>query len=825
MARAARAAASSASSDTPEESVAGLRPLREDMTCGGSDSGEDSCTEPPATRQRTHEGNDLQAEINTIRPVCIEVLVESTEDVQSYRVDPECQLHDTLLWRETMDGGLRRLLFNGERVGPRQMLRQLGVKSGDVLQLVDEQKGGGDDDMELEADLQAEQEEAERAEAEMMEQAQQPPIDVDKPEYADGEKTPPAAADPSCCTPPAADPSSGRAPCDERLIALRPLLRLYAKSIDNRALVDTTSNASFGAHLSMTRQTTGYEAGIIGGSILRGLLGGEGSETMRLSIRIATADFVQVTVPKGMVAGGMRDGEMNITRVHPDRVSISIVSTSGLRKYFSSGELPEGVVAKLFAGPLFAPAGPLWAPASSQRCAEQCAVCRTALTTPCQPFENGMPHVICRGGDCEARMRETYEHTVQRALDVPLDASLGAKKKAAEQRTREQDRTRTIATLLTQRSTAAQRQEEARQTTVLFYAPTDTAAHPTGRMPSLLEPIRVRDASTGEFHTVEAKNSLSIERLFMFVFACGAGKSYRIFEAIKDILSVNPSRPVLFVSAKKVHAGDLTANLEDLGFLTYLEEESAAGMGRRISDHVYQQSKKGIGARVVCNVTSVRALPKELLDMFESQHGVIVYDEARTISGYIRQCKPGEAATFPWPDDTLDRLAKMASSSTVILSDADGLCDGATFALAKRVAPMKSVSCICADTHWLDRDLEIAFGNVTDKGAGGDEDKKGGRRSYLHTFFAAVRRARINVKERVYVQCASKSQIEKLKAMLVQRGLWDNERCKMYHGGRGRRPILPPLSLPQHAAAQPAAAAQPLATPPDPQVHLPIRPT
>ena len=38
------------------------------------------------------------------------------------------------------------------------------------------------------------------------------------------------------------------------------------------------------------------------------------------------------------------------------------------------------------------------------------------------------------------------------------------------------------------------------------------------------------------------------------------------------------------------------------------------------------------------------------------------------------------------------------------------------------------------------------------------------------------------VDERVYVQTTSKAQIEKLKAMLVERELWDNRRCKTYHG-------------------------------------------
>ena len=65
-----------------------------------------------------------------------------------------------------------------------------------------------------------------------------------------------------------------------------------------------------------------------------------------------------------------------------------------------------------------------------------------------------------------------------------------------------------------------------------------------------------------------------------------------------------------------------------------------------------------------------------------------------------------------------------------------------------------------------------------DEKVGAADDVNEARRSFLNHFFAAVRRARANVDERVYVQAASKAQIEKLKAMLVERGLWDNQKCK-----------------------------------------------
>ena len=48
-------AASGSSTERPVDFVARLRERREDVTRGGSDSGESSCAEPPLARQRTHE--------------------------------------------------------------------------------------------------------------------------------------------------------------------------------------------------------------------------------------------------------------------------------------------------------------------------------------------------------------------------------------------------------------------------------------------------------------------------------------------------------------------------------------------------------------------------------------------------------------------------------------------------------------------------------------------------------------------------------------------------------------------------------------------------
>ena len=206
-------------------------------------------------------------------------------------------------------------------------------------------------------------------------------------------------------------------------------------------------------------------------------------------------------------------------------------------------------------------------------------------------------------------------------------------------------------------------------------------------------------------------------------------------------------------------------------------------MSKRIKEHVEEQRDKGLGARVVCSLNSIRALPKEFVEMFESQQGVLVYDEARSIAAYIREFAANDTCTFPRPDEVLDRLAKMAASSTVIFSDADALCDGAVLEMARRVAPQKSIRCVCASKPMLERDVEIAFGSdLKAKKAGADDDPNDGRRSFLHRLFAATRCARDNVEDRIYVQCAGKKQMERLMEMLEERGLWDPQRCKMYYG-------------------------------------------
>ena len=167
------------------------------------------------------------------------------------------------------------------------------------------------------------------------------------------------------------------------MVALRPLLRLFARSVDSMALVEPASDASFGALMASRRKAD------LGGPIVESILSGKSSASAAVSIclvrptvAIITAQeadeldnserekciailgddklarptedvgsvrpHVILTVPKG-VTGGSRDAKMDIERVSPTCVKIGIVSSSGSRRYMTSGELPSVVVEKVFA--------------------------------------------------------------------------------------------------------------------------------------------------------------------------------------------------------------------------------------------------------------------------------------------------------------------------------------------------------------------------------------------------------------------------------------------------------------------------------------------
>lgn len=180
------------------------------------------------------------------------------------------------------------------------------------------------------------------------------------------------------------DPSvdSTRDEGEARMVHLRAVLHLVAESVNMPALVDAASDASFGALLASRRKAEDgrpilesmlaergatpppaiclvrpavtilrpHEADELPENERRQCIAIEGDQTVALpsDTAIASHPHVIVTVLKH-IAGGARDAKMDIERVRADCVKISTVSSSGARKYMTSGPLPQAEVDKLFA--------------------------------------------------------------------------------------------------------------------------------------------------------------------------------------------------------------------------------------------------------------------------------------------------------------------------------------------------------------------------------------------------------------------------------------------------------------------------------------------
>jgi hypothetical protein len=173
---------------------------------------------------------------------------------------------------------------------------------------------------------------------------------------------------------------SSRDEGEERRAPLRCALRLFGKSIESAAFCDRASEASLGALLASKR---GAE---LGGQVFDAIMSAVApvkasaclvsattklltadeadqlSEDMRVkcvpvagteSLAIpadsasTTNPHVSITVPKG-VCGGARDARLDVERIRPDAVKLSFVSSSGARKFMTSGKMPEVVLDKLF---------------------------------------------------------------------------------------------------------------------------------------------------------------------------------------------------------------------------------------------------------------------------------------------------------------------------------------------------------------------------------------------------------------------------------------------------------------------------------------------
>lgn len=174
---------------------------------------------------------------------------------------------------------------------------------------------------------------------------------------------------------------SSRDEGEERRGPLRGALRLFAKSIESQAFCDRASDASLGAFLSSKRSAE------LGGQVFDSIMSAAapvkasvclisattklltaseadqldeearvkctpvaGTESLALPTDSATTanPHVAVTVAKG-VCGGARNGRLDLERIRADAVKLSFVSSSGARKFMTSGRMPEVVLNKLFA--------------------------------------------------------------------------------------------------------------------------------------------------------------------------------------------------------------------------------------------------------------------------------------------------------------------------------------------------------------------------------------------------------------------------------------------------------------------------------------------
>ncbi len=174
--------------------------------------------------------------------------------------------------------------------------------------------------------------------------------------------------------------SSSRNEGEARLAPLRTALRSFASSVACPALVDPQSDSSFGALLA------GKRSAVLGAAVLENLLSTSSANKARVCLVSATARLlnpeqadqltedervqcipvagtdklaqrfegfssrsghVVATVPKA-IAGGARDGTLDVERVRPNAVKISIVSASGMRKNMTSGDIPSVILDRLF---------------------------------------------------------------------------------------------------------------------------------------------------------------------------------------------------------------------------------------------------------------------------------------------------------------------------------------------------------------------------------------------------------------------------------------------------------------------------------------------
>ena len=160
-----------------------------------------------------------------------------------------------------------------------------------------------------------------------------------------------------------------------------------------------------------------------------------------------------------------------------------------------------------------------------------------------------------------------------------------------------------------------------------------------------------------------ASNTLLIEA------GCSAEKTRKLIKWLKEMLAIDPSMPVLFITTRKTHADDLAATLAHAGLTGFKNYLDAKSTDKSKIDYLSDAT------RLIVSLQSISSVNVELY-----KGGLVVMDEVRSLAAI-----PGGG--------TLDGSTRLTQSMTAL----ETLCLDATY----RVAMDADVSADGAVRDWL----------------------------------------------------------------------------------------------------------------------------
>ena len=162
-----------------------------------------------------------------------------------------------------------------------------------------------------------------------------------------------------------------------------------------------------------------------------------------------------------------------------------------------------------------------------------------------------------------------------------------------------------------------------------------------GTMPDLTKPFRLKQILYDENgqpseeidkdYTVD--NVVDGNIFHIYCFGCGSGKSHRMYELLKHVKERRPSLPMLVISSRIVHAGEMHANLKDMGFLLYNDRDRDVKMAddlkRKLEANATAENtpREEGPFRIICSLQSYMGMGKSLLTELEIRGAFIFYDE------------------------------------------------------------------------------------------------------------------------------------------------------------------------------------------------------